>query len=474
LGNDDDPDGDPADLYGDAFTPPEYGSLAVNDEGNLVYTPPPGFTGTDTFAYTITDGQDVSNEATVTITVGDVAPPAEGNAVPGWDCFGTDVDSDLTITDTQLLANDFDPDGDPITVAITGTPEHGSLLVNGDGTYTYTPDDGYVGEDTFTYALNDGTADSLIPGQVTINVGGPANTPATADPDFLETATDTPLTITSNDLTGNDSDTDGPDTIAAFIAAGPTAHGTLVANGDGTYTYTPNTGYQGTDTFYYTAYDGQADSTPTLITITINDDVVVPPGNAAPVPGYDSFGTPIDTDLTITDTDLLANDFDAEDDTLTVTITTQPDHGLVVDNGDGTYTYTPETGYDGLDEFHYQLNDGTQNGVYAGHVIINVGGPANTAATTTPDDLATDANTDLSFTIDDLLGDDTDPDGPDALTSILLSGPTHGSLLDNGDGTLTYTPETDFQGVDTFYYAAYDGISDSTPTAVTITVGTQM
>ncbi|MDT5241080.1 MAG: large repetitive protein, partial [Mycobacterium sp.] len=60
------------------------------------------------------------------------------------------------------------------------------------------------------------------------------------------------------------------------------------------------------------------------------------------------------------------------------------------------------------------------------------------------------------------------------LTSILLSGPTHGSLLDNGDGTLTYTPETDFQGVDTFYYAAYDGISDSTPTAVTITVGTQM
>jgi hypothetical protein len=96
----------------------------------------------------------------------------------------------------------------------------------------------------------------------------PANTAPTAAADELSTNADTPLTITWDDLLDNDTDTDGPDDLIPFAVSEPT-HGTLTSNPDTTFTYTPNPGYTGTDTFYYTAFDGQADSTPTIVTITI-------------------------------------------------------------------------------------------------------------------------------------------------------------------------------------------------------------
>jgi hypothetical protein len=101
-------------------------------------------------------------------------------------------------------------------------------------------------------------------------VGLPANTAPTAAPDTqLHTNINTALTITHDDLVTNDTDPDG-DNLEAFQVSDPT-NGTLEYNpNDDTYTYTPNTGFTGEDTFYYTAFDGEADSTPTLVTITIN------------------------------------------------------------------------------------------------------------------------------------------------------------------------------------------------------------
>ncbi|MDT5300046.1 MAG: hypothetical protein QOG79_3288, partial [Mycobacterium sp.] len=264
--NDDDPDGDVSQTTGAIIDQPSNGTLDWDNNGNLVYTPNAGYTGTDTFTYQLNDGQDLSNIATVTITVGDVVtntPP-----VPGYDSLSTNTDTPLTFGPEDLLANDYDAEGDPLSVDVFDEPINGTLVLNGNGSYTYTPTAGYTGPDQFSYYANDGTDESAYYAVVTINVGLPADTAPIATDDTLTTDADTPLTITYDDLVGNDTDADG-DGLDPYIVSDP-AHGTLEDNGDGTYTYTPDAGYTGTDTFHYTAYDGYADSTPATVTITVN------------------------------------------------------------------------------------------------------------------------------------------------------------------------------------------------------------
>jgi VCBS repeat-containing protein len=465
LANDDDPDGDHANLNGTIVDQPNYGTLVGNGDGTFTYTPNTDFEGFDTFTYQITDGQDLSNIATVTITVGN--PVINTPPVPGFDGLATNTDTPLTIHPADLLANDFDAEGDPLTVTVVETTTHGTLILNGDGSYTYTPTTGYTGQDSFTYAANDGTDDSN-PALVTINIGIPANQPVITTDDELSTDVDTPLTINPQDLLANDTDPEGED-LNLYVVSAP-AHGTLHFDIDGNIVYTPDAGFEGTDTFHYAAYDGTADTLAT-VTITVGNVVVPPPGSNA-VPGYDSFGTPIDTNLTITDTQLLANDFDPDGDPITVVLDLPPDHGTIIDNGDGTYTYTPDTGYVGEDTFSYVLNDGTADSDLPGLVTIHIGGSANTAPVADPDFLDTATDTPLTITYTDLTGNDSDTDGPTTLVNYIVPGPTaHGTIIDNGDGTYTYTPNTGYQGTDTFHYTAFDGESDSTPTQVTITIG---
>ena len=266
LGNDSDPDGDIGMVMGQIVDQPVHGELGFDMDGNAVYTPDPGFEGTDRFTYQLNDGEDLSEIATVTITVGQ----PEFNAVPvaGWDSLATDVGTALVITPEQLLANDYDAENDALSVEITQPTTNGILEFNAaDGTYTYTPNAGFTGYDEFPYVAIDatGVSDTSF---VTIAVGVPANTAPTAFEDNLSTDVDTPLSIDYADLVGNDVDPDGPDDLYPFAVSDP-AHGTLEYNQDDTLTYTPDPGYVGTDTFVYTAYDGEADSTPVTVTVTI-------------------------------------------------------------------------------------------------------------------------------------------------------------------------------------------------------------
>jgi hypothetical protein len=176
----------------------------------------------------------------------------------------------------------------------------------------------------------------------------------------------------------------------------------------------------------------------------------------------DTASTSEDMPVTV---NLLTNDTDADGDTLSVTNLTSPDNGTLVDNSDGTVTYTPNPGYNGTDSFTYRASDGTDVSTVA-TVTITVGavndppGAADDAATTNEDALVTV----------DLLANDSDPDAGDTLKVTNLSTPANGSLVDNGDGTVTYTPDPDFNGTDTFTYTANDGTIDSNIATVTITV----
>ena len=176
LGNDGDADGDSltADLVNDVSN----GTLSFNSNGSFGYTPEANFSGTDTFTYRANDGTTHSNTATVTITV--VADPDGPLAVD--DAYITDENGTLDVEAPGVLANDYDYDGDSLTALLQSTVSNGTLSFNSDGSFTYMPNADFSGTDTFTYRVNDGTADSNV-ATVTITVNLVENGDPVPDPE---------------------------------------------------------------------------------------------------------------------------------------------------------------------------------------------------------------------------------------------------------------------------------------------------
>ncbi|MCB8946035.1 MAG: cadherin-like domain-containing protein [Ardenticatenaceae bacterium] len=163
LANDTDGDGDS--LTGVLNTDVTSGTLALHVDGSFTYTPTAGFEGTATFTYQANDGLDSSNVATVTITVVNTAPVAVA------DSYTTTEGITLTVSAPGVLDNDSDGDGDGLTAVLDTATSNGTLTLNTDGSFTYVPDAGFAGTDSFTYHANDGTDDSDTV-TVTITVTG--------------------------------------------------------------------------------------------------------------------------------------------------------------------------------------------------------------------------------------------------------------------------------------------------------------
>jgi Bacterial Ig domain len=178
-----------------------------------------------------------------------------------------------------------------------------------------------------------------------------------------------------------------------------------------------------------------------------------------PVAVDDSATTPKNTAVTI---DVLANDSDADGDSLTVTNLTAGAHGTTHLNADGTVTYTPNAGFLGFDTFTYTANDGTADSNVA-TVTVEV---RNTPPVAADDAASTFKNTPVSLSV---LANDTDADG-DTLTAVLVAGPSHGTLTLSAGGIAAYTPTAGFSGTDTFTYRAFDGTDYSNVATVTIEV----
>ena len=147
LANDTDPETDALTVTG--ASDGANGTTVVNPDGTITYTPDPDFNGTDSFTYTVSDGNGGTDTATVNVTINAVndAPLAQD------DTATTDFESDVTI---PVLGNDTDVDGDTLSVTDVTDPANGSAVINADGTITYTPDAGFSGEDSFSYTVADG------------------------------------------------------------------------------------------------------------------------------------------------------------------------------------------------------------------------------------------------------------------------------------------------------------------------------
>jgi VCBS repeat-containing protein len=188
----------------------------------------------------------------------------------------------------------------------------------------------------------------------------------------------------------------------------------------------------------------------------------------------DSYTTPEDTTLTVVAPGVLANDSDVDGDVLTSILVTGPAHGVLTLNTNGSFTYTPVLNYNGPDSFTYKANDGQADSPTNAVVSITVtpvnDPPGTSGAIVADDSYTTPEDTTLTVVAPGVLGNDGDVDG-DALTAILVVGPTNGVLTLNTNGSFTYTPVLNYNGPDSFAYKANDGLADSPTNAiVSITV----
>ncbi|MEH6644898.1 Ig-like domain-containing protein [Sulfitobacter sp.] len=434
LDNDTDPEDDPLTIT-EALS--DDGTVVIDDDGTITFTPNEDFFGEAVIDYTITDGNGGFDDSRVFVTVNNI----NDDPVAVDDCVATPVDTPVTI---PVLENDSDPDGDTLNVTAATSPD-GDVAINDDGTITFTPNAGFTGDAEIAYTIEDGmggTDDAVAK----VSVGEDSGAPVAMD-DAAETDEDTSVTIP---VLANDTDPDG-DTLEVVEATSP--DGTVTINDDGTLEFTPNPDFNGEATITYTITDGNGGDDTAEVVVTVN------PVNDGPLAEDDTAETDIGTPVTVP---VLDNDSDIEGDPLTVISASSPD-GSVVINDDGTLTFTPNEGFTGEAAVKYTISDGELTDPAV--LFVTVTDPAENPVAV--DDVA-ETPEDTAVTIP-VLANDTDPN-LDPLTVTEATSPD-GEVVINDDGTITFTPDDNFNGPTTITYTVTDpdGNTDTATVDVTVT-----
>ena len=441
LGNDISPNGLP--ITAVLAQGPAHGSLVFNADGSFTYTPAALYVGSDSFTYRDTDGTLTSGLGTVRITVTHVnhAPVAVDDTAVA--IAGQPVVIPVT-------RNDINVDGDSLLPVIVTKPAVGTATVDAaTGSIIYTAPVGFSGVVTLTYRDLNTTLQSAI-ATVTITVLPAAQLPGAVD--------DAYTVLQGHAFSGNVLLNDTPPAgtpITAVLAQGP-AHGTLVFNADGSFTYTPAATFLGSDTFTYFDTDGTRASTPATVRIT------VAPATHAPVAVNDSASVTEGQTVVVPVT---ANDINVDGDNLLPVIVTKPTVGTaVVDPTTGSILYTAPLGFSGVVTFTYRDVNTTHTSAPA-TVTITVN-PRNLPPVAVDDSYTLDQRTSVSGNV---TLNDYDPNG-DPIHVALVKGPTGGTLQLNSNGSFIYTPTGDYYGTDTFTYVVDDGNAVGNTATVTLVI----
>jgi VCBS repeat-containing protein len=430
------------------FTQPTNGTASVV-ANQLVYTPNADFNGTDSFTYRATDSGALFVDGTASVTVNAVndAPVANG------DSYAVNEDTTLNITAPGVLANDNDIEGDALTAVLGNNSSKGTLTLNANGSFIYAPSVDFNGTDTFTYQVNDGTADSN-PVTVTITVN-PVNDAPVATDDIYAVDEGASLTAATGVL-ANDSDVDGDGLTAMLVS--DVSHGTLTFNGDGFFTYEHSGSETSVDSLVYEVSDGNGGTAESTVTIVVN------PANDPPTITSASITTDEDTPSSgvtpvVTDPDT--------DDSHTFTIVTGPANGSasVVAN---QLVYTPNAEFSGIDSFTFRATDSGGLSV-DGTATVTVNAVNDAPVAENDAYSVNEGETLITDPTNGVLADDSDAEN-DALTAFLVSDVSHGTLIFNSDGSFTYTHDGSETTTDSFTYQAIDGAAGSDIATVNITI----
>jgi DNA/RNA endonuclease G (NUC1) len=377
----------------------------------------------------------------------------------------TTEDNSVTVTLQALRSN-----SNSLTFTIVGGPSSGSLgsvsasTCSGGSctaTVTYTPAADFNGSDSFTFKASDGSTSSNT-STVSIGVSEVNDSPSATD-DSKTTAEDTQLVFPSSDLTANDStgpaNESGQVLTVTSVTAGANTHGTVGLT-SGTITYTPDANFNGAASFTYSMCDdGTTNGSPDSKCASATVNITVTAVNDNPTAADDSASTDEDTPVTV---NVLNNDSDVDNDSLTISAVTQGSHGSVVNNGNNL-SYSPAANFNGTDSFTYTISDG-HGGTATANVSITINAVNDNPNAV--DDAAT-TNEDTAVTVN-VLGNDSDVDA-DSLTVSAVTQGAHGAVVNNGSN-VTYSPAANYNGTDSFTYTISDGHGGTATASVSVTI----
>ncbi|HIJ23170.1 MAG TPA: tandem-95 repeat protein [Gammaproteobacteria bacterium] len=407
----------------------------------IIVTPASGESGEATISILLNDGvrsESVSQSFSITVNAIPVATSASVTTTEDHDASGTLQGSDL--------------DGDSLSYSIVTPPQHGAVTLEGGNgpAYSYSPDDNYHGTDSFSYRVHDGAADSNT---ATISL-------------TIDSINDVPLSFDSSDTADEDSDASGTlqgsdidgDSLSYSIVTPPQHGAVTLEGGNGpAYSYSPDDNYHGTDSFSYRVHDGAADSNTATISLTINSINDVPLA-------FDSSNT-ADEDSDASGT-LQGSDIDG--DSLSYSIVTPPQHGVVIlEGGSGaTYNYSPAANYHGTDSFSYKTNDGNADSSTA-TISLTINSINDAPVISLIHDLSIDQDTStpaIAFTVDDVDGFGIESTLTVDATSSNIELVSRNQMALQGEGsdyTLVITPASHQYGASTITLAVSDGVESS-------------
>ncbi|MDW1947686.1 tandem-95 repeat protein [Vibrio sp. 812(2023)] len=420
------------------------GIFTVNGDGTCSFAPNENFNGQVQLDVTIQD----ENGATVDTHINVDVLPINDPPVSGDLAYTINEDSSITLSQEQLLAKAGDIDSENLEAINLSTDDNATIQYNDDGSYTITPDENYNGDLDLTFDIIDNDGGSVQVGlDITVN---PVNDLPQAQDQQFTVEEDGTLLFTDADLLEGASDIDGDDlSIENVIYTG--ADGVLTDNGDGTYSFAPNENFNGDVQFTFDVSDGTG-STPAFI------DVSVTPVNDPPVAGSTSYTVQEDGQITISDEQLLANSSDVEGDVALANVSYSGNDGSFVDNGDGTYTFTPNENFDGNISLDVTVidQDGATDTTTAGIDVIAV----NDAPETSGIQAEVDEDNAITITQEQLLANATDIEGDDLVASNLQTNDPDATIVANDDGSFTITHTENFNGELDFTYNISDGEND--------------
>jgi gliding motility-associated-like protein len=415
----------------------------------------PSLTGIEAAALNYDEGQ-APTQITSSLTVSDPDSPLLTSATIQITGNYSSTEDLLQFTDAFSITGSFESLTGTLTLTGPASPAD---FTNALKAITYQNTNGDHPSNlirTVSFTVNDGTSNSITVNR-TIQVIRINDAPI-GQPDNFVMYEDTELDCGC--LLINDVDPDGDHLIA--LLAEPPANGTVVDQG-GFFIYIPHQDFYGTDSFTYYANDGQQNSSPTLVTITIL------PVNDAPIAFDDAISTNEDTPVNIP---ILSNDIDVDDILVAsmIVVVDGPSQGtLAINTTTGTVIYTPNLDYNGGDSFTYQVKDASDalSNIATVNITIN---PVNDAPVANADFATTPEEIPVSIQV---LGNDTDVDNmPETSSLSVVNGPANGSaVVQPSTGTILYTPQKDFTGSDSFTYTVTDADgATSAPATVTVTV----
>ncbi|WP_440905248.1 Ig-like domain-containing protein [Catenovulum sp. SX2] len=419
LNNDSDKDAnDQLTLVQNSIQDIENAEIQATNDG-LTFTVSSDFIGQVRFSYQASDGTALSNRVNVEVNVGDLTQSVRAIN----DSY--QIDEDLTLTD-NLTANDSINASLPLTLSVITQPNHGSLILDQSGQFTYQPSADFNGTDSFNYQIAQADISSQATVSITVN---PINDLPRLQADNYSLDKGELLTILAPGVLANDSEVDGESLTVSLIT--PTTQGEVSLNADGSFSYQANDVFVGNISFIYAATDTAGTSAQQTVSINIQDV------NLPPVVSNGNFVTAEEQSISVSLASLAQ---DPEGDSLTYTIETDAQNGQTSIEA-GILKYQPATNFFGNDQIIFSVSDGVNDKVN-GRIDLSV-----TAVNDAPVITQSSFNVDEDTNKDIILADFVQDAEQDTVSYSIQQAPQFGqaSIV---NGTLSYTPNLNFSGLD--------------------------